>query len=85
VQDAVRCPSPASLAALDEQWPHAWIEEEEAVGGVPRDRRKGSLIAETAGARQDRSLELGAGPGCPGAASADTWQRLPSALKIGLK
>ena len=55
VQDAVRCPSPASLAALAE-WPHAWVAEEEAVYGVPGDRRKRSLVDETGGARQSPDL-----------------------------
>jgi len=32
VQEAVRCPSPARLAALSE-WPRAWVAEEDALCG----------------------------------------------------
>lgn len=43
IQDAIRTPSPANLAAL-ESWPPHWVAEAQQVYGVPRDRRRSPRV-----------------------------------------
>jgi hypothetical protein len=61
LQDAVQCPSPESVAALQE-WPREWVLEEEAAYGAVRDQRNRSPIAATAGARPLQPRALGCEP-----------------------
>jgi hypothetical protein len=70
VQDAARCPTPASFMALDQEWPHEWVVEEEAAYGVTRDRCHRSRIAEGAGEGERWPRELMLVPGS--AAVAET-------------
>ena len=70
VQDAARSPTPASFMALDEEWPHEWVVEEEALYGVPRDRCQRSPIAEAAGEGERWPPELVVIPGSAAVAEA---------------
>jgi hypothetical protein len=63
VQDAARCPTPASFMALDQEWPHEWVVAEEAVYGVTRDRCHRSPTAEAPGEGERWPPELMAVPG----------------------
>jgi hypothetical protein len=86
LEDAVQCPSPESVAALQE-WPREWVLEEEAAYGAVRDQRNRSPIAATAGARplQPRALgcepttaatDLVVGPGSLTAGTSPRYERV---------